>query len=155
RIKRLWPALMICPVLTWALVRGAFYPSPGFQQVVMSLLILPLGLGRGTGADWSYWTMTIEVRFYVFIALLLLVLNVRKRPLWVLGALLALEGADLIIPGDFALHEAGLSWYGPFFILGALTYLVWAKAGRTRLVAALLLPLTLFMAGLEVYNEWV
>lgn len=155
RTSRLWPALMICPVVTWLVVRQAFPASPGFIQVVQSVLVWPLALGRGAGADWSYWTMTFETRFYIAVALVLLAIDVRRFGLWLLGAWIAIQAWDVFEPSNAVIHELGFNWYGPFFAAGALTYVIWEHRGRARIAAWLMLPVTWVVAGQDILGERV
>jgi peptidoglycan/LPS O-acetylase OafA/YrhL len=141
RLARMWPAIAICSVITWIVVRHAFDWSPGFRQVIASWSLIELGFHRGAGADWAYWTMTFELRFYLFIFVAMLVADVHKVRLPLLAAWLAVTACDAFVYTNDITRFFALDFYASCFIIGALTYVIWEQRGLQRRIAIGLLLL--------------
>lgn len=140
RIARLWPALIICGTLTYA-ITTSIGPSElrvSFTEYVISLLFLPpqhvgnvLGVDGWSWLDGAYWSLWVEVRFYAVIGGLFYVFKSRFVELWIGFELTgwAFHAANFI----FQTTELGLaegllfSTYTPYFTLGMVTFQLHAK----------------------------
>jgi len=133
RFARLWPPLLICGAITFAVV-WSFGPPElrvSLPEALISMtLIPPQHVARITGAegwgwlDGAYWSLWVEVRFYVVIGLAFYIF--RKR--W-LEAWLAFEAAGwlaslaYVATGNGALDLLDGMLFGefaPYFTIGVL-----------------------------------
>lgn len=129
RVIRLYPAFWACCTITYLTVQmigdSRFVASAGQYLVNMTMLSEFLDV---PSIDGVYWSLFVEIRFYLLVAAVLLFGGIRHAQvlcvLW-LAATCALEIAPVS-----RLREWLIAEHSPFFIAGAICYLIW-KEGAT------------------------
>lgn len=115
RVSRLWPALIVCSILTVAVTSLGDIP---WLALLRALTFAPmLAWVHYAQVDPAYWSLVIEVRFYLGMAILLLMFR-RLPNLDLISAIwLAASALSIVIP---VIHHATLSPYSGYFIFGLL-----------------------------------
>lgn len=137
RIVRLYPAFWVCCTISFvaALAFGAPVFNVTLQQYLVNMTMLA-GFVGVEDIDGVYWSLYVEMRFYLLVALLLLLRQIGHAQRW-LAAWLVATAVLKTAPGLWHLKAWLLVDYAPYFIGGAVCYLVW-KQGWSRARAALL-----------------
>ena len=135
RIVRLYPAFWFGCTLTFVAIltlgTDRFKASTGQYLINLTMLNEFINV---PSIDGVYWTLAVEIKFYLFIAGILIIRQIDKVQrylvLW-LGLTIILE----FLP-SYMLSQILNTRFAPFFIVGALSYLVYSQ-GWTKLRAAL------------------
>jgi len=117
RLARLWPAFLLCMVLT--IIALGEVPSP--LQLVANVTMAPMALGQAP-FDPVYWSLMFEILFYAYVGALLVGPRLTERLHWFCWVWLALCAAHLFypLPGKVML---GLEW-GAYFCVGCAAWLM-------------------------------
>lgn len=123
RSARLYPAFWICCTITFFVTRNsATSNTNSFFDYLVNMTMLNELLGI-VSIDGSYWTLIIEIKFYFFISIILFFRKIHLvqivMTIWLLACIVTLPFKNTIV-GSFLLAE-----YAPYFITGAILYLVW------------------------------
>lgn len=137
RAVRLYPAFWIsCTVtfvvmaLTGTLPRHAVTVG----QYLANLTMLSGFVGIPS-IDGVYWSLFIELKFYALVAVILLLGHIQQAQLFLAAWLLVTQVLILFPVG--LLRALLITDYAPYFVGGALCYLIWSQ-GWTKLRGALL-----------------
>lgn len=126
RMIRLYPAFWICVTLTALFsLLGAKEQMVTWGQYFANLTMLSHFFGI-PDVDGAYWTLYVELRFYFLVFLIILLKKTQNiEPIlggWMLLTLLAIY---LNQPAFFRFFL--LTNWSPYFIAGALFFLIWQK----------------------------
>ena len=145
RFSRLYPIFWVAIIIT-LLVKWAIYDkTDDVSNILMNMTMIPGYLGREFEyIDGVYWTLQVEIKFY-FLLLLLIIFNQvdnveRWLVAWTFGCLLA-----PYIPGLSALT---IYPYGPYFIAGAMMFLIWRDKPTMNRIA--IIAICLLMSLYEI-----
>ena len=124
RITRLYPAFWVCVSLTAAFIlwKGGELFQVGLVQYLLNLTMIS-GFAGVEMVDGVYWTLLVEIKFYALIFVLLLFGQI-KRIEWFLVFWLGLTAFSMVAPLPKIVTFLFLTDWSPFFIAGALFYLV-------------------------------
>lgn len=151
RAVRLYPAFWICCSVSFIalLLFGAARGAPSFGQYLVNMTLLNYAFGVAS-IDGVYWSLFIELKFYAFIALLLLCGWLRHAQGLLLIWLAAAVGLALAPVG--ILRSLLIADYAPYFIGGALCFLIWSRGTSPLRLAALAIAwlLALYQSGAEM-----
>lgn len=138
RIVRLYPAFWFCCTATFLLILaiGDSRFSATVSQYLINMTMLNEFIGI-PAIDGSYWSLTVELKFYALICLLLLAKQI-NRAQWFLIIWLAAGLALDVIPVP-RLRSALIVDYAPYFIGGAMCFLIYSNGPSLSRVGALLL----------------
>lgn len=146
RIVRLYPAFWVCCTLTFvAIAAGAQHPV-SLGQYLVNLTMLGEFL-RIPAVDGVYWSLAIEFKFYALVALVLALGRIHQAQsilvLWLIATAILIE-----LPVGL-LRSLLLTDYAPYFIAGAMSFLVWSQGVSALRVGAILAawPLALYQAA--------
>lgn len=126
RISRLYPAFWACCTLTFIgilLIGGQRYHAT-WQQYLVNLTMMS-GFLDVRSIDGAYWSLFVEIKFYAWVALILLLRQIHRAELFLFLWLAASIALD-IYPKD-RFRSALITEYAPYFIAGALCYLIHAR----------------------------
>jgi peptidoglycan/LPS O-acetylase OafA/YrhL len=136
RAARLFPALWICACLTsglaWYVGSAEFGVTP--RQFLLNLTLLPQWFGVEF-VDGAYWSLAVEVQFYLMVTLGLATGGLSNLSVVITGWLL-LSTVNLLRP-IYLLEQFLVVQWAPFFVAGALCYLIRADGVRARWMALL------------------
>lgn len=148
RAVRLYPAFWFCVSLTafWLVfLDGGALATVSLPQYIANLTMIS-GFLYVPHVDGVYWSLLVEIKFY-FLVFILLLLGMMPRIQLFLGAWLALTLANL----SFNLPPAAVFFlfpeWSPYFIAGALFYLVY-RDGMTP-VRGLMLSVSWLLAVIQ------
>lgn len=96
--------------------------------------------------DGVYWTLEFEIRFYFLVFMLVLFGQMSRLELW-LYVWLATCAVSLWIPPPWALSYFLLLTYAPFFIAGALFYVVFANGWSIQRALGMVIVMGLCIEG--------
>jgi len=126
RVVRLYPAFWACCTITFLAIiffgRGHFTAS--LRQYLVNMTMLNEFLNV-TSIDGVYWSLAVEMRFYALVAVLLVIKKIHRAELFLilwLAATIVLEA----FPID-RLQTLLITNYSPYFIAGAISFLVWSQ----------------------------
>jgi peptidoglycan/LPS O-acetylase OafA/YrhL len=154
RFSRLYPSIMVCTPLTFAVV--SYFGLPGrdsdiYDLIVSTLLLNDLGFRYVEGA---YWSLLVEVKYYLWFALLYFIVG--KRSIWyltaafvfgellsILGNLIGFSEITPLLNGLFLLPHL------PWFICGVAIYNLY----YIRNDYAPLLHMVIAMMGIAYFNR--
>lgn len=124
RITRLYPAFWVCVSVTAAFIlwKGGELFQVGLIQYLLNLSMIS-GFAGVEMVDGVYWTLLVEIKFYVLIFALLM-FGQMKRIEWFLAFWLLLTAFSMVMPLPKIITFLFLTDWSPFFIAGALFYLV-------------------------------
>ena len=126
RATRLYPTFWICCSLTFAasLLIGHNGTTVTFRQFLANLTMLS-GLRQVPQVDGVYWSLLVEWRFYFLVSLALAAGLIGRVNLllgvW-LGLYVVLTARPIHVLSALVIPE-----WGPYFIAGAMFYLVWRE----------------------------
>jgi peptidoglycan/LPS O-acetylase OafA/YrhL len=121
RVARLYPAFWTCCTLTFVVTSMAGAQPVGFRAYLVNLTMLG-GFVGVPAVDSVYWTLFVELRFYALV-FLLLALRQLHRINALLGVWLVVSSVHAFWPVRFVGFIL-MGEYAPFFIAGAMLYLV-------------------------------
>ncbi|MGH9409031.1 MAG: acyltransferase family protein [Vicinamibacterales bacterium] len=136
RIVRLYPAFWACCTITFAasVLFGAAVLRVSAAQYAVNMSMLS-GFVGVPSVDGVYWSLFVEMRFYALVAIVLLFGRIHRAELLIAFWLSVSIVSHLVhIPG---LHFLFITDYSPYFIAGAMYYIVWTR-GMTAFRAAVL-----------------
>lgn len=146
RFVRLYPAFWACCTITFiaiVLVGGGRY-SASLTQYLVNMTMLSRFVGVPS-IDGVYWSLFVELQFYGLVAALLLIGRIHQAQgfllLW-LAATVALK----VVPID-ALRFLLIADYSPYFIAGAMSFLIWSNGMTLVRMAAIFISLMLALHG--------
>ncbi len=167
RIVRLYPAFWAGVTFTALMIVffGGELFSVSFPQYLSNLSMIDGYLGVEP-IDGVYWTLLVEIKFYALIFVLLLFKRIKNID-WFLTAWIVIQLIDLVSPLPKIIQFFLFPEWAPYFVSGALFYLLKLE-GLKPLYLALLATscgLSLYQANLEVvelhefygtvFNPWV
>lgn len=134
RVVRLYPAFWACCSITYLTVQmigeSRFVASPGQFLVNMTMLSEFVDV---PSIDGVYWSLFVEIRFYLLVAVVLLFGGIRHMQVLCVLWLVATFALD-VVPVS-RLREWLITEHSPFFIAGAVCYLIWKeRATAARLI---------------------
>lgn len=153
RFARLWPALLLCSIITALAVRiipnhtfrvslFSFFPSLTFTAPRNWRLLLPM-----KDLDWvddAYWSLVVEVRFYVLIALAFF-LSQKRFPKVVLGIVVGLLSLSISVLWQHPLlsqFDAAIgAIYLPWFLVGIAFFWMHSNVERKLRMPLLVLAI--------------
>lgn len=141
RVVRLWPTILVCATVTFAVTRfGDLSFAPRLDQYLETLLFVPIATGDlySGSVDWAYWSLGIELRFYALVLVCMLLLDVRAHLLKLLGAWMALSALCVATPLPGLIESLLIGDFSGCFIVGALTFALWAGERDLGLVSVML-----------------
>jgi len=151
RITRLYPAFWVCVTLTagFILWKGGEIFQIGLVQYLLNLTMIS-GFAGVEMVDGVYWTLLVEIKFYALI-FVLLVFGQIKRIEWFLAFWLILTAVSMVVTLPKIVTFLFLTGWSPFFIAGALFYLV--KQNGMNLVRGAMLVGSLLLSLWQNLNE--
>jgi peptidoglycan/LPS O-acetylase OafA/YrhL len=131
RFARLYPGFLVCMTLSAAVMALAGPGKiPEFQMTAMrwaaNLTMMPQFLGQPF-VDGVYWSIVVEIIFYAWVGLLVATGVFQKHQLRILAVWLAISFLNEFVVGSLALNRIVGTRYACFFILGVLSYRVFAE----------------------------
>lgn len=149
RVSRLYPALAICAVITFAAITLTDHStSRGALNLVASWMFVPLLAGKGQ-IDPSYWSIVFELRFYFIVLMLLIVGALRILPA-ALTALAALGALSSLEPAFSAASGYILFPHVSYFALGVLLHRMLSQG-----IGAGLIVMTTLHIGFAAYGSYL
>lgn len=156
RFARIWPALFVCSLATFAIVK--LFPSPfsdlrtyGWVDFLPSLTLTPNGIWSGYFprvdlVDGVYWSLLIEARFYVIVAVIYWMFAganlARNLAIFTILNILCRAALQRIIPGSNVIYTAVLvPDFMPWFTAGAVFYEMFNRRIRASYAVAMLVPM--------------
>jgi len=138
RIARLYPAFWICCTITFiaTLAIGGSRYSSSLSQYLINMTMMN-GFFDVPSIDGVYWTIFIEIKFYFLVALLLLIRKIDKAQFFIIGWLVVTVLLEL--HPSYTLQHFLITDYSPYFIAGALFFLVYRHGLSMTRVGALVL----------------
>ena len=137
RLVRLYPAYWVCVTLTFVMILAVGAPRFGatFGQYLANLTMLNEFV-HIPSIDGVYWSLAVELKFYALVALVLAAGLIARAELLLAGWLAVAALLDAV---DFSYTVRSLlvTEFAPFFVAGALCYLVYAN-GMTLLRGAVI-----------------
>ena len=136
RAARLYPAFWACCTVTFLLsvaIGGSRY-SASVGQYLVNLTMLSSFFGVAS-LDGVYWSLFVELKFYILVAILCLYNKVERIQRFLLLWLLATIGLDEQPIWKF--RSLLIVDYAPYFIGGALSFLIWARGLSFIRIAAI------------------
>jgi peptidoglycan/LPS O-acetylase OafA/YrhL len=148
RVARLWPTLVVCALLTTAILYGVGKSewTRGPASIFLSTLMIdpavfrPLFPNADLGwVDGAYWTLAVEARFYILVGLIYLVGRRLFLPLW-----LALQAVSFALGSPWLASIGALEplrlvlmpiWL-PYLTLGVCLFEIY-RSGRWPLLPTL------------------
>lgn len=126
RTVRLYPAFWVCCTITFVLIATIGSPrlTASLSQYLLNMTLMSNALGVPP-IDGVYWSLFVEIKFYMLVAVILAFGLIRQAE-WILVAWLVATVALTALPIGI-LRSLLLSDYSPYFIGGAMSYLVWSK----------------------------
>jgi peptidoglycan/LPS O-acetylase OafA/YrhL len=137
RAVRLYPAFWACCTLTFALtlaIGGGRYSASAGQYLVN--LTMLSGFFGVASLDGVYWSLFVELKFYFLVALLCFYTKVERIQRFLVLWLVATIGLDEL--PIWKLRSLLIIDYAPYFIGGALSFLVWSRGVSLLRIAAFL-----------------
>lgn len=154
RFVRLYPAFWACCTLTFVamLVFGGERYSATFPQYLVNMTMLSRFVGVPS-IDGVYWSLFVELQFYALVAALLLAKRIHQAEGFFLLWLIATLVLRFIPVGG--LRFLLITDYSPYFIGGAMSFLIWSR-GITplRLLAIALSFVLALSAALEDIEQF-
>ncbi len=151
RAARLYPGFLACMSFTalvlWLGAPGGveeFHMTP--QRWLANLTLVPFAF-KQTFVDGVYWSIVVEVTFYAWVALFIAVGVFKRHQLIILAAWLVITVINELWLGSALANKLFITRYACYFVLGILSYRLFAAPRRPRLAelalgaAALLLSL--------------
>lgn len=132
RFSRLYPIFWVAIGVTVFFKWWFYNDAIDIKNILLNMTMVPGYLGQKFEyIDGVYWTLAVEIKFY-FLLFLLIIFKQLKRIetwliVWTIGCVLA--------PYVSGLSALTIYPYGPYFIAGAVMFLVWReKLTPTRLI---------------------
>ena len=130
RFARLYPAFWVCCTVTFVTIAtiGGKYYSASISQYFINMTMLSGFIGVPS-IDGSYWSIFIELKFYALIALLLIFRKINQAQLFLVLWLIATIALNVLKIGKLGslLSIILIVDYSPYFIAGAMSFLVWSR----------------------------
>jgi peptidoglycan/LPS O-acetylase OafA/YrhL len=130
RFARLYPAFWVCCTVTFVTIAtiGGKYYSASIGQYFINMTMLSGFIGVPS-IDGSYWSIFIELKFYALIALLLIFCKINQAQLFLVLWLIATIALNVLKIGKLGslLSIILIVDYSPYFIAGAMSFLVWSR----------------------------
>jgi peptidoglycan/LPS O-acetylase OafA/YrhL len=150
RVARLYPAYLACMTMTCLVVIAAGPQNfPEFQITPMrwlaNLTMAPMVL-KQPFVDGVYWSILVEITFYGWVALLIAAGVFRKHQLRIIAVWLMISAANEFILESAVANKLFATRYACYFILGILSYRVFAARRKPALAELVLGCLALVMA---------
>ena len=126
RIVRLYPAFWACCTITFLFEIGIGTESTtiSFGQYLANMTMLSQ-FARIAPVDPVYWTLAIEMQFYALVAVVLVFKKIEKAQLFLTIWLLATIVLD--VHQSKWLRFFLIAQYAPFFIGGAVAFIIWSR----------------------------
>lgn len=154
RIVRLYPAFWAGVTFTALMIAffGGELFSVSFPQYLSNLSMIDGYLGVEP-IDGVYWTLLVEIKFYALIFVLLLFKRIENID-WFLAAWLIIQLVDIIAPLPKIIQFFLFPEWAPYFVSGALFYLLKLKGIKGHYLALLVISfgLTLYQVDKEVVS---
>ena len=147
RIARLWPAMAICSAIT-ALVT-VWYAQPPFEATLAQWLANLTFLAPSFGQpfmDGVYWTIVLELIFYFWIAILMIARIMPRYVVEVALVWLYFCAINELWLGSQVLNHGLMTAYGPWFIIGMLSFQLWSRGWDSVVAFILLVAVAMSMA---------
>jgi peptidoglycan/LPS O-acetylase OafA/YrhL len=131
RVARLYPAFIVCMSMT-ALGMVLFAPSGivefamTFQRWLANLVMFSPAL-KQPFVDAAYWSIIIEIIFYLWVTGLIAIGLFQKRQLEIMVIWLAISFGNEFLLESTALKHLFTTRFAGYFVLGILTYRVFAS----------------------------
>jgi peptidoglycan/LPS O-acetylase OafA/YrhL len=126
RIVRLFPAYWVCCTATFLLILmiGGTHFSATVGQYLVNMTMMNEFIDISS-IDGVYWSLAVELKFYALVAVLLLFGQIRRAQWFLIAWLVATMLLDAY-PVD-RLRSALVTEYAPFFVEGAMCFLVYSE----------------------------
>lgn len=137
RLVRLYPAFWACCSITFAVTMaiGQSRYSASFGQYLVNMTMLS-GFVHVPPIDGVYWSLFVELKFYALVAVVLFLRRIDHSQLLLILWLIATAALEVVPIRP--LRSLLFVEYAPYFIAGAIYYLVWLHGmSLTRAVAIL------------------
>jgi peptidoglycan/LPS O-acetylase OafA/YrhL len=123
---RLYPAFWVCCTITFVLILTIGSPrlTASFSQYLLNMTLMSNALGVPP-IDGVYWSLFVEIKFYLLVGLIL-ALGLIHQAERILIAWLAATVVLTALPIGIA-RSLLLTDYAPYFIGGAMSYLIWSR----------------------------
>ena len=151
RIVRLYPAFWAGVTFTAIMIVffGGELFSVSFPQYLSNLSMIDGFLGVEP-IDGVYWTLLVEIKFYTLIFILLLFKRIENID-WFLAAWLVVQIIDIFAPLPKIVQFLLFPDWAPYFVSGALFYLLKLKGMKIQYLG--LLAISFGLALYQVKNE--
>ena len=151
RIVRLYPAFWAGVTFTTIMIVffGGELFSVSFPQYLSNLSMIDGYLGVEP-IDGVYWTLLVEIKFYALIFVLLLLKRIENID-WFLAAWLVMQIIDIVMPLPKIVQFLLFPEWAPYFVSGALFYLLKLKGMKIEYLV--LLAISFGLAIYQVKNE--
>ena len=149
RIARLYPAFIVCMSIT-ALGIWAYAPV-GIAEFVMTFPRWLANLAMFSPAlkqpfvDGAYWSIIIEIIFYLWVTGLIAVGLFQKRQLEIMAVWLAISLGNEFFLESTALKHLFTTRFAGYFVLGILTYRIFASQRLPSLAEMLIAVFALLL----------
>jgi peptidoglycan/LPS O-acetylase OafA/YrhL len=142
RVARLYPAFWVCCTATFViiLIIGDKYYSASICQYFINMTMLSGFIGVPS-IDSVYWSIFIELKFYLLVALVLIFRKIKQAQLFLTVWLIATIALDVIKIGKIGslLSIILIVDYSPYFIAGAMSFLIWSKGISLTRISVILM----------------
>lgn len=142
RLIRLWPTMLLCSVITFAVIRfiGAAQAFPrfevGYRNFIPGLTFTSPAFWNVQFIDTAYWSLEIEVKFYLWAAIAYFSIKQHFTMIWTLFTLL-ITGLSYTMPaiaGSEVFQYLFFPDMLPFFTAGILFYSLFKDRNRQPLL---------------------
>lgn len=154
RIVRLYPGFWICCTITFlatVTIGGERYSASVIQYLINMTMFS--GFLSIPSIDGAYWSIFVELQFYALVALVLLLKKIHLAQIFLILWLISTIALDAFPVG--ILRSILIANYSPYFIAGAISFLVWSSGlSLTRIITFLVAWLVALRHSLGSISEF-
>jgi peptidoglycan/LPS O-acetylase OafA/YrhL len=146
RVARLYPAFWFSCAVTFlvTLIFGGERFSADAKQFLLNLTMLHEFI-HVKSIDGVYWSLTIELKFYAMVMLVLLLRQIHRAEAFLM-AWLAVSIMLNFFP-SYRLREIFIVDYSPYFVAGAVCFLIYQRGWSLNRLAMIMVSLALAIYG--------
>jgi peptidoglycan/LPS O-acetylase OafA/YrhL len=146
RVARLYPAFWLSCTVTFMIVLtfGGERFSADTKQFLLNLTMLHEFI-HVKSIDGVYWSLTIELKFYAMVVLVLLLRQIHRAETFLM-AWLAVSIMLIFFP-LYRLREIFIVDYSPYFVGGAVCFLIYQRGWSLNRLAMIFVSLALAIYG--------
>ncbi len=147
RLVRLYPAFWACCTITFlvTILIGQPVFSASISQYLINMTMLSGFIGVDS-IDGAYWSLFIEIRFYAFVIVILALRKINQACFFLILWLICSFIFEILHINR--LRRFFIIDYSPYFIAGAMYFLVWSQG-----ISLTKIGIIIASWGLAIYNS--